>query len=235
MRILLIISFLLIALPLGLLAFLKATPGQLAGFVRIAGGGGMLALGTLLTTRGLALIGGPLALFGFLMLTRGFGMSGGGFSGFGRGNKTSGQSSNVRTSILHMELDHDSGDMDGDILTGEFSGRRLSTLTIEELLALMGECELAQDQSQDLLEAYLDRKYPEWREGQNASDRSGKARPTGGPMSVQEAYDILGLEPGASKADIRKAHRSLMKQFHPDQGGSDYLAARINEAKDVLL
>jgi len=54
-------------------------------------------------------------------------------------------------------------------------------------------------------------------------------------MSRDEAYEVLGLHPGASETDIKEAHRRLMRGAHPDAGGSDWLAARINQARDILL
>jgi len=101
---------------------------------------------------------------------------------------------------------------------------------------------MSDPQSHALLEAYLDRTHPNWREAfagdAGASAGAGQGAPGSGgagPMTREEALAILGLAEGASESDIRTAHRSLMKQFHPDQGGSDYLAAKINEAKDLLL
>ncbi len=132
-----------------------------------------------------------------------------------------------------MELDHDTGTMDGEVLSGEMTGRRLSDLELDELNVVMEACLAAGDQSQALLEAYLDRIYPDWR----GKDGTAGANQTSGssPMTVEEACDILGVSPRASKREITSAHRKLMKKFHPDQGGSDYLAARINQAKDLLL
>ena len=233
-RILSILAIALIVIPVAAILFLKASPQKLAAVLRVAAGGVLLAAGTLLSTRGLVLIGGPLAFMGFMMLTRAAG-----FGPFGA-KKSPGQSSSVRTKVLAMELDHDSGDMDGEVLTGTLAGRKLSGLTLAELTELMEDCIAAGDQSQALLEAYLDRAHPDWREDQGSSDGGtadgGKRASTGSAsMSRDEAYDILGLEPGASEEEINAAHRRLMKQFHPDQGGSDYLAARINQAKDLLL
>ncbi len=228
LRIIFIIGLVLIAVTVALLLFQRMSPRRIAIVLRIVGAVVLLAVGTFLSIRGAGLLGGPLVVFGITMLARAIGMNLPG----GR-RKTPGQQSRVRTSIFAMELDHDTGNFDGDVLSGAFKGRRLSEFSLEELVLLMDECILASDQSQALLEAYLDRMHPHWREG---APRDEKATPpTSGEMTRDEAYDILGLAAGASKREITAAHRRLMKKFHPDYGGSNYLAARINQAKDILL
>ncbi len=141
----------------------------------------------------------------------------------------------VRTAALEMELDHDSGGLEGQVLAGRFEGRHLSDLSLDDLLDVYRE--LASDgESRQLLEAYLDGKFALWRQNAQADVGGGQGvAPGSGAMTKEEAYKVLGLEAGASAADIRKAHRRLMQRLHPDLGGSSFLAARINEAKDVLL
>src|SRR6478736_6160493 len=150
-----------------------------------------------------------------------------------------GQSSTVTTAFLRMTLDHDTGSMEGTILRGRFAGMRLEELAAADLLALLRECRAEDEEGARLLEAYLDRAHPEWRE-ELAGERTGgsrgsSARPASGDMSVEEAYAILGLSPGADADAIKEAHRRLMVKLHPDHGGSDYLATKINRARDVLL
>ncbi len=153
----------------------------------------------------------------------------------------SGQSSAVRTETLAVSLDHDSGAMDGEVLRGRFEGMQLSALSFEDVLELLTDCSQNDPQSVAVLESYLDAAHgPDWREqadGAESDARSG-ARGYGagsGAMSREQALEILGLGEGADKAAIREAHRRLMMVNHPDRGGSDYLAAQINEAKDILL
>ena len=149
-----------------------------------------------------------------------------------------GKQSEVNTRYLRMTLDHDSGEMTGVVRRGSFEGVRLDDLGLSDLLLLWQECRSEDPQSAAVLEAYLDRQHAEtWRDA--AEERFGGAgarRPAdGGAMSQEEALEILGLEKDPGEADIIEAHRRLMQKVHPDHGGSNYLASKINEAKDLLL
>ena len=137
--------------------------------------------------------------------------------------------STVATDELRMTLVHDSGDMDGDVLKGAFTGQRLSNLDLDALKILHAEIESAD--SLQLLQAYLDRRFPGW-----ADDATQRQRPSSNrEMDTDQALAVLGLASGATKEEIVDAHRRLMQKLHPDRGGSDYLAATLNLAKRVLL
>ena len=133
----------------------------------------------------------------------------------------------VRTATLVMRLDPATGTLDGEVLQGRHRGRRLSRLSLGQLLDLLGQCRRDDPESEALVEAYLDRRHPGWRQ-EEGTDADG-------PMTDARAYEILGLEPGADEAEIKAAHRRLMANVHPDRGGSTYLAAQINEARAHLL
>jgi hypothetical protein len=151
---------------------------------------------------------------------------------------TPGRTSAIDTAFLRMTLDHDSGALDGEIVAGRFAGRRLGALSLDELRQLYVECS-ADDSSRRILEAYLDRHHgAAWRAGlggQKGAGNGGAASANQQAMTRDEAYAILGLQPGADDQAVKKAHRQLMARFHPDRGGSDYLAALINHARDLLL
>lgn len=151
-----------------------------------------------------------------------------------------GQTSQIETRFVRMTLDHDSGVMSGVVLEGPLRGRALDELSLEELVELWRDCRAGDAQSAAVLEAYLDRTQGEaWRQaaGQGAAGEgaAGATGPRGGAMTREEAYEILGLGPGAKKEEIREAHRRLMQKLHPDHGGSNYLAAKLNQAKELLL
>lgn len=147
--------------------------------------------------------------------------------------KSEGSVSKIRTSYLEMSLDHDSGAMDGQVLRGTFTDSKLSELTLQQLLELAGE--LANDpDSAQVFESYMDRTHSDWRDSDYESPNQ-RAPNDSAAMTAELACEILGLEPEASKEDIIRAHRSLMQKMHPDRGGSDYLAKKINLAKDFLL
>jgi hypothetical protein len=153
----------------------------------------------------------------------------------GAGQKPdAGGSSEVTTRFLRMVLDHDTGEMDGTVLQGVFAGRALSSMSLDEARSLVAEVSVDAD-SFNVLAAYLDRAHGKaWRETTGGAGGDRGSAPAGA-MTLNEAYKVLGLAPGASKDQIRAAHRKLMKLSHPDHGGSDYLASKINQAKDLLL
>lgn len=146
-----------------------------------------------------------------------------------------GRGSTVRTAALEMTLDHDTGIIIGRVLAGNFEGRDLDSLTEAELASLYQE--IAGDgESRQLLEAYLDGRRPDWRDHFEADTAAGEGGAThSGPMTEEEAYQVLGLTAEASETEVVAAHRRLMKRLHPDHGGSTFLAAKINAAKAVLL
>jgi len=150
----------------------------------------------------------------------------------------SGKTSDVETRHLRMSLNHDTGDISGEVLDGPFAGRRVEDLTTSELIDLLRACWTDDAESARLIEAYLDRNHPEWRDAGAGGDEegpSGRSSAMPGAMDRAEALRVLGLEDGADRDAIKAAHKRLIAGLHPDHGGSDYLAAKINEAKDVLL
>jgi hypothetical protein len=148
----------------------------------------------------------------------------------GQGAPGKGRSSTVETAILRMQLDHDSGELQGEVLAGKYEGWRLGDMDREQLQELLDYCHLHDRDSVQLLESYLQRRFA----GEAPFDEQG-AQAESGDMSRKEALAVLGLQEGASDEEIVAAHRRLMQKLHPDRGGNDYLAAKINQAKDLLL
>jgi hypothetical protein len=224
----------LLTLILGLFAlhaFTRANPAVMARQLRVAGGTVALAAAAGLVLRGASSYAFPLAVFGAWLI---WGPPGGSWGGFpGSGRRSRGQTSRVTTGHLEMELDHDTGAMTGRVLKGMFRGRTIESLAPAEMALLWQDCRFTDPQSAQLIEAYLDRVHSTWREDMARGEREMSG--ADGRMTPKEAYEILGLGPGASEDDIRRAHRELILKLHPDRGGSTYLASKINEAKDVLL
>jgi hypothetical protein len=215
-------------------AYTMANPQVLARQLRIGVGVAALAGAGILVVRGMVGYAMSLAALGSWLLwgTGGFPWGG----PFGGTQKSPGQTSRVTTDYLDVELEHDSGQIRGRVLKGAFAGRQLEDLAPADLARLWQDCRFADPQSAQILEAYLDRMHPTWREDLSRSEgEAGHAAAGDGPMTREQALEVLGLRPGASEDDIRRAHRELMMKLHPDRGGSTFLAAKINQAKDVLL
>jgi hypothetical protein len=217
--------------------FRAANPVMLARVIKIVGGVIALAVAAFTGLRGELAVAIPLGIFGAGLL---------GWSPFGPGSfsniggifgggaqRSTGQASRVRSQFLDMSLDHDSGELSGQIVDGPNAGRSLDAFDLPQLIAMIPAFDA---ESVAVLVSYLDRRFTAWR--QNAQgDTAGRQHraASSGKMKDEEAYQILGLKPGAGRDEISRAHRGLMKKLHPDQGGSTYLAARVNEAKDTLL
>lgn len=146
---------------------------------------------------------------------------------FSRAPGDAADASRITTATLDLALDHASGAMTGQVRRGPHAGRDLADLPLGALRALLADCSANDPESVPLLEAWLDRDQPGW--------RTAPPPPSDTPLSRADALAILGLEEGASEIAIRAAHRRLMRAAHPDQGGSDWLAARLNAARDLLL
>jgi hypothetical protein len=173
-----------------------------------------------------------LSLLRFVPLLRGLGAT------WQRARSTAGPSTGktswVHTETLKMSLDHDSGDMDGEVLRGPFRGRNLTALSRDELTILYEDCLREDGDAARLLAAFMSRRFGDTWETSGSQGRE-RASGTGNDMTADEARQVLGLDETADEAAIIDAHRRLMQKLHPDRGGSDYLAAKINQAKDLLL
>jgi hypothetical protein len=224
---------LLIVAALGLLYFaitkgwIKLDGSQVGQLARTMGGFALIGTAISLIMTGKILFGLPMGLVGLWLL--GY-LKIPGFKNF------SAQGTGQRSAMLDIAIDPASGRIGGTIIAGTFAGRALDSLTKHECLILLRELQAADQTGLRLFAVYLDGRFPGWREDLQGGPDAGtgrQARP--GVMPDKEAYQILGLAPGAGEPAIRDAHRRLMLKLHPDVGGSDTLAALVNEAKDVLL
>jgi hypothetical protein len=219
-------------------SFVRASPAHLAQGLRafLAAFSALASTGLLFSGRfGLALI----TIGATFMAIRAMSRAHAGAGGFG-GQSAGQRSSEVITDTLAMQLDHRSGELEGEVLRGRFAGRSLASLGVSDLLELLADCQREDPRSVPLLETYLDRRAPDWRADAGAAAGAGGGEHATGPgaqsaMDEATACSILGLTPGASVDEIKAAHRRLMTKLHPDHGGSGYLAAQLNQAKDYLL
>jgi hypothetical protein len=205
----------------------NADAATIKRFGRYMGAFLMVAAAAFVAARGQFGIAGPILVAAYFVAT------GRGIPGLNRSKPAPGQSSQVETDYLQVTLDHDSGEMDGLVKQGQFQGQTLSAMDRRELSALYEELQAEDLEGARLQNAYLARRFAgEWEDEQPQAEAGASSS---GPMSREEALEVLGLAADATEKQIKDAHRRLMKKFHPDQGGSTYFAARINQAKDLLL
>ena len=147
-------------------------------------------------------------------------------------NTQSGESS-IQTNHLSATLDHGSGHIDGEIIEGPHKGWLLSELSIMQLEDLLTHYQTEDEESAELLEAYIDQRRQQ--ADQNTEQQRTANRAASDQSARAEALAILGLDEGSTEEEVVAAHRSLIQKLHPDRGGNDFLAAKINQAKDILL
>jgi hypothetical protein len=235
----------LAVLVAGLIAvrgFTNANPAIIARQLRFLGGAVLMAIAAGMALRGridFALLIGFTG-WGLLM---GRGVLPWGRGGWGQSTPSGGQGSRILTDHLEMELDHDTGAIRGAIRKGRFAGQEIEALSPADIVLLWQDYAFSDPQSAQVLEAYLDRRHPTWRDdierqggpAHDAGSAHQTSSPRAGGMTRAEALEILGLNEGSDAEAIRGAHRELMKKVHPDLGGSNYLASKINEAKALLV
>lgn len=208
---------------------IKKLARESGGWVAMAGAGWLALTGRM--ELAIAVGGFGLYLMGFLQNHKWAGL----FQNMGIGPKKTLKSS----TLIAFELDHVNGTMSGKVLGGRFFGQSLADLTQQQCVVLLADCLREDPEGARLLEAYLDRRFAGWRQASDGYSGAGRG---GGnvarqpaAMAEDEAYKVLGLAQGASREDISAAHRALMKKLHPDHGGTSSLAARVNEAREVLM
>ena len=221
-------------------AFTRANPAKIARYLKPLGGYATLAVAALMMLRGQ--VEAAVAVGGFGLYLLGLANPPSFARMFSKVGAAPGADkvSRVRSAMIEMELHHDSGAMEGTILAGPLTGGRLADLTRPQCEEILLQCQRDDPEGARLLEAYLDRRFPGWRPaGEGHADAGAGAGAGGGRVSARmtedEAYEILGLAKGASSEEIARAHRTLMKKLHPDHGGPTALAAKVNEAKSVLM
>ena len=210
----------------------RAPPKVLVRAVKMAGGLAACAVAGLLFLRGHSEI--AIALIGLGAWIAGYGVAPQWLQRF-KGGKPGAQ----RSAMIEIEIDPNTGAMQGVVLAGTYEGRQLGELTPSECNALYQEVYAADQAGARLLEIYFDRRFPGWRQTSESDANAGRSQTAHhrvtGAMSEDEAYEVLGLQKGATRDEITAAHRTLMKKLHPDHGGTTALAARVNEAKEILM
>ena len=224
--------------------FVRANPAALARMVRKGGGTVALLMAVLLILRGefnLALLAAGAGLW---LLNAGSGLAASTFGStsapWRRTEPPRQRASGVRSRTLDVAVDPATGRISGRFRAGPFAGWMLDALSQAQAIEGYRWCLAADPTEAGLLEPYLDRRFPGWRDAAHVAGDAGRAeagrRPPGPVrMADHEAYHVLGLAEGASREEVARAHRRLMKTHHPDHGGSTAMAARVNEAKDVLM